>query len=83
MEPLRSDGCRSRDRVVDPLLSLCPEAAPAYVVAFDESVRQVASAFGRSFDDAVDLMLDRAAVIGCGLGDLAVGILEGRILLDG
>lgn len=69
--------------MVDPHLALCVEAVPVYVVAFEESVRRVAVALGRSLDDAVDLMMDRAELIGCSLGDLAVEILDGRIHLDG
>jgi len=54
-------------------------ASMFYLLDFQRAVERVASQAGCSTDDAIDLMLHRAEVDECSLGDLALSVLAGRV----
>ena len=57
-------------------------ASRDYVALFALANRYVAAQAGCSLEDATDAMLDRSVADGCSLGDLAVGVVEGRVRFD-
>jgi len=57
-------------------------AAPDYVAGFTRAVEFVARQLGCSVEDAADLMLDRSVAEGTSLGEVAIGVVEGRIRFD-
>jgi hypothetical protein len=56
--------------------------APDYVAGFTRAVEFVARQLDCSLDDAADLMLDRSVAEGTSLGEVAIGVVEGRIRFD-
>ena len=57
-------------------------AGPDYIAGFTRAVEFVARQLGCSVEDAADLMLDRSVSDGTSLGEVAVGVVEGRIRFD-
>jgi hypothetical protein len=54
-------------------------SATYYLGGFARAAQRVAVQAHCSFDEATDLMVDRADVEQCSLGDLAIAVVEGRI----
>jgi hypothetical protein len=50
--------------------------------AFTRAVHRVADQARCTFDEAIDLMLDRSIVERCSLGDLALSVVEGTLRFD-
>jgi hypothetical protein len=57
-------------------------ASPDYVAGFTRAVEFVARRLGCSVEDAADLLLDRSVAEGTSLGDLAIGVIDGRVRFD-
>jgi hypothetical protein len=55
---------------------------PDYVAGFTRAVDFVARQLDCSLEDAADLMLDRSVAEGTSLGEVAIGVVEGRIRFD-
>ncbi len=55
---------------------------PDYVAGLTRAVEFVARRHGCSAEDAVDLMLDRSVAEGTSLGEVALGVVEGRVRFD-
>ncbi len=85
MEPLRQTqlvgAVRLSAAVRDALLTGTPARCGAtdYVAGFTRAVEFVARQLGCSVEDAADLMLDRSVLEGTSLGEVAIGVVEGRI----
>jgi hypothetical protein len=88
MEPLRqtqpSTAVYLSAAVRDALGVAAPErsTAPDYVAGFTLAVEYVARQLGCTVEDAADLMLDRSVAEGTSLGEVAIGVVEGRIRFD-
>jgi hypothetical protein len=52
------------------------------LIAFTRAVERVARQADCSYDDAVDLMIERANSEHCSLGDIATAIIEGTVQFD-
>ena len=84
MEPLRRTEASTAVQLPAALragISGC-SAAPDYVAGFTRAVEFVARQLGCSVEDAADLMLDRSVAEGTSLGEVAIGVVEGRIHFD-
>jgi hypothetical protein len=53
-----------------------------YLGGFARAAERVAVQARCSFDEATDLMIERADAEQCSLGDLAIAVVEGRIRFD-
>jgi hypothetical protein len=88
MEPLRQTlPCTAvylSAAVRDALATGPPQSsrAPDYVAGFTRAVEYVARQLECSLEDAADLMLDRSVAEGTSLGEVAIGVVEGRIRFD-
>ena len=58
-------------------------SATYYLGGFARAAERVAVQARCSFDEATDLMIERADDDHCSLGDLAIAVVEGRIRFDG
>ncbi|MCU1464657.1 MAG: hypothetical protein JWM72_585 [Actinomycetia bacterium] len=56
--------------------------ATYYLGGFARAAERVAVQARCSFDEATDLMIERADTERCSLGDLAIAVVEGRIRFD-
>jgi hypothetical protein len=85
MEPLRQTDADTAVRLSAPVraaLASSPSAhgpSPDYVAGFTRAVEFVARRLGCSVEDAADLLLDRSVAEGTSLGEIAIGVVEGRI----